>query len=89
MNNRIPTYNFIKTVGEDCSADLFLWNNTQLYYFEEKHSHTFNKILIFTKGSGKYMMSGQNYQISDYSFYILPSNNTHQLQRNNQYEGFT
>jgi AraC family transcriptional activator of pobA len=76
-------------VGEECSADLFLWDNTQLYDFEEKHSHTFNEILIFTKGGGKHIMSGQNYPISDNSFHILPSNYTHQLQRSSQSEGFT
>ena len=89
MRNKIPTYSFKATNETESLVELFLWNSNLNYNINEPHSHTYNEILIFEIGGGQHLMSKNNIQIEDYSFHILPSSFTHQLERASTSKGFT
>ncbi len=89
MKYRIPTYSFKFQNSKEALAQLFIWDAKQSYKFDESHSHTYNELLIFEKGEGNHFMSQKSYEISDYSFHILPSGFIHRLNRSANSKGFT
>jgi AraC family transcriptional activator of pobA len=86
---KAPKYSFENTSPGEYLADVLLWDIKPVYDFENEHSHSFNEIMIVTKGGGDHLIDNEVQIVTDFQFHILPSNCIHILNRVPESRGFT
>ncbi len=87
--NKIPTYNFHDIGREEKLVDLFIWTEPDPYQTDSPHCHEYHEIMIFYKGGGSHEIDFKKYDITEFSFHIIPKNFIHQLNRKPSSKGFT
>ncbi|MGB0917546.1 MAG: AraC family ligand binding domain-containing protein, partial [Flavobacteriales bacterium] len=64
-------------------SPLFIRNvsHSNAYDFTQKHRHNYFEIIFFEKGGGKQLIDFQEYEVTDYTCFIVHPNQIHLLNR--------
>lgn len=76
--NKLPLHNL-----NSGNAPLFIWDisHSNEYDFTQKHRHNYFEIIFFRSGGGKQLIDFQEYEVSDYTCYLIHPNQIHLLNR--------
>ena len=76
--NKLPLHNL-----NSGNAPLFIWDisYSNEYDFTQKHRHNYFEIIFFEKGGGKQLIDFQEYEVTDYTCYLIHPNQIHLLNR--------